>query len=116
MWNSLIDSDPSGQIIAAWIANEGLRALVALARSGAPRDVIFGHLYAFYYWCAWTTSEELRSLAGTVETWWPEIEAFIGTGITSAKTEGLNRLVKQAKRSGCGLVASRPVVARLTPD
>jgi transposase len=102
MWNSLIDADPSGQILAAWIAKEELRSLLALARTGASRDVIAAQLYVFYDWCASTTIEELHTLAGTVETWWPEIEAFIDTGITNAKTEGLNRLVKQVKRSGCG--------------
>jgi transposase len=102
MWNSLVDSDPSGQILATWIAKEELRALLALARTGAPRDVIAAQLYVFYDWCASTTIEELHTLATTVETWWPEIEAFIDTGITNAKTEGLNRLVKQVKRSGCG--------------
>jgi transposase len=102
MWNSLVDSDPSGQILATWIAKEELRALLALARTGASRDVIAAQLYVFYDWCASTTIEELHTLATTVETWWPEIEAFIDTGITNAKTEGLNRLVKQVKRSGCG--------------
>jgi transposase len=102
MWNSLIGSDPSGQILAAWIAKEELRSLLALARTDASRDVIAAQLYVFYDWCASTTIDELHTLATTVETWWPEINAFIDTGITNAKTEGLNRLVKQVKRSGCG--------------
>jgi transposase len=102
MWNSLIDSDPSGQILAAWIAKEELRTLLALARTDANRDAIAAQLYVFYNWCASTTIHELHTLATTVETWWPEIEAFIDTGITNAKTEGLNRLIKQVKRSGCG--------------
>lgn len=102
MWNSLSDSDPSAQILAAWIAKEELRTLLALARTGATRDVIATQLYAFYDWCAATTIDELHTLATTVETWWPEIEAFLDTGITNARTEGLNRLVKQVKRSGCG--------------
>jgi transposase len=102
MWNSLIDSDPSGQILAAWIAKEELRTLLALARTDASRDVIAERLYVFYAWCASTSIDEVHTLAGTVETWWPEIEAFIDTGITNAKTEGLNRLIKQVKRSGCG--------------
>ncbi|MGB8501442.1 transposase, partial [Mycobacterium sp.] len=33
--------------------------------------------------------------AQTVEKWWPEILAFLQTGITNAGTEGTNRLVKQ---------------------
>jgi transposase len=102
MWNGLMDSDPSGQILAAWIAKEELRTLLALARTSAPRDRIAAQLFVFYDWCASTTIDELHTLAGTVETWWPEIEAFLDTGITNAKTEGLNRLVKQVKRSGCG--------------
>lgn len=102
MWNSLIDSDPSGQILATWIAKEELRALLALARTGRSRGVIAAQLYVFYDWCASTSIDELHTLARTVQTWWPEIEAFIDTGITNAKTEGLNRLVKQVKRSGCG--------------
>jgi transposase len=48
------------------------------------------------------TSASCTPSPPTIETWWPEIEAFIDTGITNAKTEGLNRLVKQVKRSGCG--------------
>jgi len=102
LWNSLIDSDPSGQILAAWIAKEELRKLLALARTDPPRDQIAAQLGVFYAWCASTTIAELHTLATTVETWWPEIEAFLDTGITNAKTEGLNRLVKQVKRSGCG--------------
>src|SRR6185437_220694 len=91
MWNSLIDSDPSGQILAAWIAKEELRTLLALARTGASRDVIAAQLFVLYSWCASTSIDELHTLATTVETWWPEIEAFLDTGITNAKTEGLNR-------------------------
>lgn len=33
MWNSLVDSDPSAQILTAWIAKEELRNLLALART-----------------------------------------------------------------------------------
>jgi Transposase len=58
--------------------------------------------YRLYDWCASTTIDELHTLATTVETWWPEIEAFLDTGITNAKAECLNRLVRLVKRSGCG--------------
>lgn len=102
MWNSLIGSDPSAQILTAWIAKEELRALLALARTGATRSVIADRLHAFYAWCAQADIDELTTLATTVETWWPAILAFIDTGITNARTEGLNRLVKQSKRSACG--------------
>jgi transposase len=102
MWNALIDSEPSGQVLTAWIAKEELRTLLALARTAPSRDQIAAQLYTFYDWCAASNVDELHTLAGTVETWWPEIETFIDTGITNARTEGLNRLVKQVKRSGCG--------------
>jgi transposase len=102
MWNSLIDSDPSGQILTTWIGTEELRALLGLARTGASRSEISAKLWSFYSWCAAADIPELTALAGTVETWWPAIEAFLHTGITNARTEGLNRLVKQVKRSACG--------------
>jgi transposase len=102
MWNSLIDSDPSGQILTAWIAKEELRALFALAGTGAHRDEVRCRLGVFYQWCTDADLDELHTLAGTIETWWPAIETFLATGITNAKTEGINRLVKQTKRSACG--------------
>jgi transposase len=45
---------------------------------------------------------EITRLAQTVEDWWPEIEAFCRTGITNAKTEGTNRLIKDVGRRACG--------------
>ena len=45
---------------------------------------------------------ELTTLAETIETWWPAIEAFLTTGLTNARTEGTNRLIKQVKRAACG--------------
>lgn len=41
-------------------------------------------------------------LASTVETWWPAIEVLIVTGVTNAKTEGINRLAKGMARRACG--------------
>jgi transposase len=110
MWNSLIDSDPSAQILSAWIAKEELRALLALARTGAHRAQIRERLFTFYAWCADTGIDELHTLASTVETWWPAIEAFLHSGVTNARTEGINRLVKQVKRSDCGF--RNPVTSR----
>lgn len=45
---------------------------------------------------------EPLGLATTIDTWWPEINAFIATGITNARTEGYRRPVKQVKRAACG--------------
>lgn len=37
-----------------------------------------------------------------IDTWWPEINAFVATKTTNARTEGYNRLVKTVKRADCG--------------
>ena len=50
-----------------------------------------------------SSTPTVNDFAGAlVETWWPAIEAFIESGVTNARTEGINRLVKQVKRSACG--------------
>lgn len=103
MWNAVSDGDPSGQIIAAYIAKEHLRALLALARRRPTRDMISNAKYRFAAWCAlFANIPEILTLAETVETWWPEIEAFLRLNITNARTEGSNRTIKQIKRVGCG--------------
>ena len=102
MWNALIDHDPSGQILIAYIAKEELRQLLSAARDGADDTEIRFRLYRFYRWCADADIPEITRLATTIETWWPAILAFLHTGLTNARTEGYNRLVKQVKRVACG--------------
>ena len=102
MWNGCVDHDPSGQILSAWIAKEELRALCATAATGGHRADIGRRLWAFYSWCAAADIPELTTLAETIETWWPAIEVFLTTGLTNARTEGTNRLIKQVKRGACG--------------
>ena len=102
MWNGCIDHDPTGQILSAWIAKEELRALCATATRGGHRHEIRDRLWAFYQWCADAQIPELTTLAETIETWWPAIEVFLSTGLTNARTEGTNRLIKQVKRAACG--------------
>lgn len=102
MWNGCLEHDPTGQILTAWIAKEELRALCALAASDGHRDQIRRQLRAFYSWCADAAIPELTTLAETIETWWPAIEVFLSTGLTNARTEGTNRLIKQVKRAACG--------------
>ena len=102
MWNGCIDHDPTGQILSAWIAKEELRALCATAtRGGHPAEIRL-RLWDFYRWCADADIPELTTLAETIETWWPAIEVFLTTGLTNARTEGTNRLIKQVKRAACG--------------
>ncbi|MCA1702737.1 MAG: ISL3 family transposase [Actinobacteria bacterium] len=102
MWNGLVDNDPTGEVLAAWIAKEELRALLATAKTGAIRSDISHRLTRFYTWCANAEIDELTRLAGTIEAWWPEIEAFLQTGITNAATEGTNHLIKDAARVAFG--------------
>ncbi|TDO27964.1 transposase [Kribbella sp. VKM Ac-2527] len=98
MRNSCLDADPPGQILTAWIAKEEFRALLGTARTGGHRHDISHRLYRFYTWCANADIPEVTRLAQTIEDWWPEIEAFCKTGITNAKTEGTNRLIKDVAR------------------
>ena len=102
MWNGCLDQDPSNQLLAAWIAKEELRALLACARRGGQRHDIAHRLWRFYDWCARVNVPEVTTLAETVQAWWPEILAFLQLGISNAGTEGTNRLVKQVKRHACG--------------
>ncbi|ULN70469.1 ISL3 family transposase [Mycolicibacterium smegmatis] len=102
MWNAIIDADDTGQILSAWIAKEELRTLLSTVRLGGDPHLTRHRLHRFLTWCIDSKIPELLALAGTVDTWWPEINAFIGTGITNARTEGYNRLVKQVKRAACG--------------
>ena len=73
MWNELVEHDPTGHILAGWIAKEELRALLAGARQQAAPHVIRARLGDFYTWCATTDISEVLRLASTVETWWTEI-------------------------------------------
>jgi transposase len=112
MWNRLVDLGPAGEeILAAWIAKEELRALLALARTSTSRHQISHHLWTFYRWCADTDIPELHRLARTIQAWWPQIEAFILTGVTNAASEGVNRLIKLEARNAFGF--RNPINQRL---
>ena len=102
MWNQIQVEDPSAQILSAWIAKEELRTLLSTVRVGGDPHLTRHRLHRFLCWCIDSQIPELLTLATTVDTWWPEINAFVQTGITNARTEGYNRLVKQVKRVGCG--------------
>lgn len=102
MWNRISDADPSAQILSAWIAKEELRTLLSTVRVGGDAHLTRHRLHRLLTWCVDSQIPELVTLATTVDAWWPEIDAFVRTGITNARTEGYNRLVKQVKRVGCG--------------
>ena len=100
MWNQICDEDPSAQILSAWIAKEELRTLLSTVRVGGDPHVTRHRLHRFLTWCIDSQVPELVALARTIDAWWPAIHAFVRTGITNARTEGYNRLVKtgQARR------------------
>ncbi|RZL74969.1 MAG: ISL3 family transposase, partial [Rhodococcus sp. (in: high G+C Gram-positive bacteria)] len=102
MWNAIVDEDPTAQILSAYIAKEELRTLLSTVKSGGDPHLTRHRLHRFLAWCIDSNIPELLTLAKTIDTWWPEINAFVSTGITNARTEGYNRLVKAVKRAGCG--------------
>ncbi|WP_211589790.1 ISL3 family transposase [Microbispora sp. H11081] len=89
-------------ILAAWNAKEDLLDLLALARPHPDRTVVADRLFRFYDRCADSGLPELERLASTVQTWWPEILAFLHTGITNAGSEGTNRVIKTVARDAYG--------------
>jgi hypothetical protein len=100
MWNTIVSEDNTSQILSAWIAKEELRTLLSTVRIGGDPHLTRHRLHRFLAWCIDSQIPELLTLAATIDTWWPEINAFVQTGITNARTEGYNRLVKQVKRGG----------------
>ncbi|WP_405765026.1 transposase [Streptomyces sp. NBC_01538] len=77
--------------------------LLALARTGADRHQVGHARWKFLTWCADSDIPEVRQLAVTVDRWWPESEAFIDTGHSNAKSEGINRVIKLVARNAFGL-------------
>jgi transposase len=102
MWDEILAREATGELLAAWIAKEELRYLLVLARTHPPRSEISNRLFASCDWCARADVPEVTTLAKTIEAWWPQILAFIDTGITNAGTEANNRLVKDAARIAFG--------------
>lgn len=81
MWNALIDADQTAQILSAWIAKEELRTLLSTVHVGGDPHLTRHRLHRFLTWCIDSTIPELLTLATTIDTWWPEINAFVQTGM-----------------------------------
>ena len=84
----IMAEDDTGQILSAWIAKEELRTLLSTVRVGGDPHLTRHRLHRFLSWCIDSQIPELLTLAATIDTWWPEINAFVPTGITNARTEG----------------------------
>src|SRR5262249_23631015 len=103
-----LEGDPHGQpILLAWIAKEKLRDLIRLRESisgTAPTPEQIRHaLYELYTWCAtYDHIPELLTLARTISRWQDEIIAAITLGVSNAKSEGLNRVLKLEGRKAYG--------------
>ncbi|MFF2847585.1 transposase [Streptomyces sp. NPDC058001] len=67
-----------------------------------PREQVGDLLYRFHRRCADADLPELQRPATTAETWWPEILAFLHTGITNVGSEGTNRVIKTIARDAYG--------------
>jgi len=102
MWNAIVNEDPTAQSLSAYIAKEELCTLLSTVKAGGDPHLTRHRLHRFLAWCIDSNIPELFTLAKTIDSWWPEIHAFVATGITKARTEGCNRLVKAVKRAGCG--------------
>lgn len=98
----LLTADPGEDIAAAWIAKELLRELLSCADRGGVRYEIHAALERFYRFCAACKVPEVIKFARTIETWQDPIIAALQTGLTNARTEGYNRIVKHVGRIAFG--------------
>jgi hypothetical protein len=90
--------DPTGEIGAAWGVKERVRMLLACTDLDAA-DTARGQLGITVL--AADMPETWR-LWETINDWWDEIETFIETRVTNARTEAANTDIKHIKRTGRG--------------
>ena len=102
LFSKLLTADPGEDIAAAWIAKELLRELLSCAHRGRLRYEIAAALEDFYRFCAACKVPEVIKFARTIEAWQDPIIAALQTGLTNARTEGYNRLVKHVGRIAFG--------------
>lgn len=90
--------DPTDEIGAAWGVKEQLRhVLAAPTVTAAKAQLRLLHIYALL-----ANTPETTRLVSTVAQWWREIENFLRTRATNAKTEAANVTIKNLKRTGRG--------------
>jgi hypothetical protein len=101
---------PSAQILSAWIAKEELRTLLSTVRVGGDPHLTRHRLHRFLVWCVDSEIPEFVALAKTVDAWWPEIHAFVRTGIINTRTEGYNRLNRSNASAAATATPTTPPV------
>jgi transposase len=102
LFDRLTSADPNGDIAAAWIAKELLRDVLACTARGGLRYEISTALYEFYAFCAACSVPEIGKLAETISTWQEPMILAIETGLSNARSEGYNRIVKHVGRIAFG--------------
>lgn len=102
LFAQLRSADPNGDIAAAWIAKELLRDVLACTARGGLRHEITAALYAFYTFCAACSVLEIGKLAETISAWQEPMILAIQTGLSNARSEGFNRIVKHVGRIAFG--------------
>jgi hypothetical protein len=101
--------DPTGEIGAAWGVKERLRMLLActdLDTADTARGLLGSTVVA-------ADLPEARQLWQTISDWRDEIETFIETRVTNARTEAANTAIKHIKRTGRGYRNHRHYQARI---
>lgn len=90
--------DPTDEIAAAWGIKEQLRLTLMATTLTQARE----RKATFDQYVAWAKLPEADRLKKTIDGWWTEIETFIETRVTNARTEAANVTIKNIKRTGRG--------------
>lgn len=102
LWNKMVTADPDGDVLAAWIAKELLRDVLACKASGGLSYEIRAALDTFYTFAAACRVPEVHTLAETIDHWQQPMITAIRTGLSNATSEGYNRIVKHIGRNAFG--------------
>nr|WP_137726590.1 ISL3 family transposase [Prescottella subtropica] len=102
LFEKLTSADPNGDIAAAWIAKELLRGVLACTDTGGLAYEVRDALHRFYRFCADCSVPEIRKLAATISDWQDPMLLAISTGLSNARSEGYNRIVKHVGRIAFG--------------
>ena len=102
LFEKLTSADPGGDIAAAWIAKELLRDVLACTGRGGLSYEIRDALYRFYTFCAACSVPEIGKLAETIAAWQEPMILALQTGLSNARSEGYNRIVKHVGRIAFG--------------